>query len=71
VFKLLGGCKVALSTLSSKLMSLGALLVAYELKQLGNNIGVAHIQCQGYTLASMVPNAELVGLWLAGECNAS
>jgi hypothetical protein len=69
VFKLLGGCRVALSTLSSKLMSLGVLLVAYELKQIGYNIGVAHIQCQGYTLESKVANAELVGLWLTGECN--
>jgi hypothetical protein len=70
VFKLLGGCRVALSALSSKLMSLGALLVAYELKQVGYKIGVAHIECQGYTLEPQAPNAELVGLWLAGECNA-
>ena len=32
VFQLLGGCRVAISPLSSKLMSLGALLVAYEPK---------------------------------------
>jgi hypothetical protein len=72
VFKLLGGCKVALSALSSKLMSLGALLVAYELKQANLNIGVAHIECQGYTITN--PNAanhELVGLWLSGECYGS
>ena len=67
VFKLLGGCKVALSTLSSKLMSLGALLVAYELKQANFNIGVAHIECQGYTINSAGTNPELVGLWLSGE----
>jgi hypothetical protein len=71
VFGLLGGCRIALSTLSSKLMSLGALLAAYELKQLGYHIGVAHIECQGYTLGSHeVKAAELVGLWLAGECFA-
>jgi hypothetical protein len=67
VFKLLGGCKVALSTLSSKLMSLGALLVAYELKQANFDIGVAHIECQGYTINSAETNPDLVGLWLSGE----
>jgi hypothetical protein len=69
VFRLLGGCRVALSALSSKLMSLGALLVAYELKQLGYNIGVAHIECQVYTLVTDESDAEFVGLWLAGECD--
>jgi hypothetical protein len=70
VFRLLGGCRVALSAMSSKLMSLGALLVAYELKQLGYNIGVAHIECQGYTMSAAVSAAELFGLWVAGECDA-
>jgi hypothetical protein len=68
VLHLLGGCKVALSALSSKLMSLGALLVAYELKQANFDIGVAHIECQGYTIDSSDANPELVGLWLSGEC---
>jgi hypothetical protein len=68
VLQLLGGCKVALSALSSKLMSLGALLVAYELKQANFDIGVAHIECQGYTIDSRETNPELVGLWLSGEC---
>lgn len=70
VFRLLGGCRVALSAMSSKLMSLGALLVAFELKQLGYNIGVAHIECQGYTMPAAAPAAELFGLWVAGECDA-
>lgn len=70
VFKLLGGCKVALSALSSKLMSLGALLVAYELKQIGHSIGVAHADCQAYTLDTAETNPELVSLWLVGECYA-
>lgn len=71
VFSLLGGCKVALSALSSKTMSLGAMLAAYELKELNYNIGVAHIECQGYTLDSVQSNPELVCLWLAGECYAT
>lgn len=70
VLGLVGGCKVALSALCSKLMSLGVLLVGYELKA-GNSlqIGIAHIECQGYdTPDSVVPSPEPVGLWLAGVC---
>jgi hypothetical protein len=70
VFNLLAGCKVAISALSSKLMSLGALLVAYELKNLKHNIGVAHIECQGYVLPNQAPSPEVVGMWLTGECYA-
>jgi hypothetical protein len=68
VLGLLGGCKFALSALSSKLMSLGALLVAYELKGPRFDIGVAHIECQGYSVAALDSRPELVGLWLSGEC---
>ena len=71
VFGLLGGCRVAISPLSSKLMSLGALLVAYELKERGHGVGISHIECQGYALAGEPPAAELFGLWLAGECDAN
>jgi hypothetical protein len=70
VLGLLGGCKFALSALSSKLMSLGPLLVAYELKRAGMDVGVAHIECQGYRIASPDSNPEIVGLWLSGECYA-
>ena len=73
VFGLLGGCRVAISPLSSKLMSLGALLVAYELKEPGHGVGICHIESQGYALAGEPPahQAELFGLWLAGECDAN
>ena len=71
VFGLLGGCRVAISPLSSKLMSLGALLVAYEQKEQGQGVGIAHIESQGYALTGHPPEAELFGLWLAGECDAS
>jgi hypothetical protein len=64
----LGGCRTALSALSSKLMSLGALLAAYELKQSGLKIAVAHVDCHGYSLAEPILDGELFGLWLAGEC---
>jgi hypothetical protein len=70
VLGLIGGCKVAFSPLCSKLMSLGVLLVAYELKTTGLlNAGIAHIECQGYEMPeSARPEIEQVGLWLAGEC---
>jgi hypothetical protein len=48
-------------------MSLGALLVAYEMKPI-LDIGVAHIECHGYSLHSRAVSAELVGMWLTGEC---
>jgi hypothetical protein len=63
----LGGCKFALSALSSKLISTGALLVAYELRP-DRDVGVAHIECQGYSLPETGTRSELFGLWLSGEC---
>jgi hypothetical protein len=70
VLGLIGGCKVAFSPLCSKLMSLGVLLVAYEMKTTGLlNAGIAHIECQGYEMPESVHlEVEQVGLWLAGEC---
>ena len=67
--RLIGGCKVALSALSSKLMSLGVLMVAYELKPL-LDIGLAHVECRGYRVDNFESVAEVFGLWLAGECYA-
>jgi len=68
----LGGCKTVLSAISSKLMSVGALLVAYELKQRDVEIGIAHVESRGYKIESDPTNednqTELFGLWLAGEC---
>jgi hypothetical protein len=70
----LGGCKAVLSALSTKLLSVGALLVAYELKQTKVDIGVAHVECQGYTMGAATQGdgsktpSELFGLWLWGEC---
>jgi hypothetical protein len=70
VLGLIGGCKVALSPLCSKLMSLGVLLVAYELKiAASHQLGIAHIECQEYEMPdAVVPNPELIEAWIAGEC---
>lgn len=70
--KSLHGCKTGISAQSTKLMSLGALLVAYELKSL--QVGIAHVEADGYNVAAGVYDPEIVdsndifGLWLFGEC---
>lgn len=65
----LGGCKFALSALSTKLMSVGAFLVAYELKEGDIDIALAHVESQGYVMGTATPlQNELFGVWLAGEC---
>lgn len=72
----LGGCKVALSAMSSKLASIGVLLAAYELGRLEPKVivGVAHVETQGYRVeqaASPAPASTLFTMWLAGECYAA
>lgn len=69
VLGLIGGCRVALSAMCSKVMSLGLLLVAFELKSSNVEVGIAHIECQGYELPENPSiDVEPVGIWLAGEC---
>lgn len=72
----LGGCKVALSAMSSKLASVGVLLAAYELgrREPKVTVGVAHVESQGYRLAqeATAPGpATLFTMWLSGECYAA
>ncbi|HOD19121.1 MAG TPA: hypothetical protein PLV86_00015 [Candidatus Fermentibacter daniensis] len=74
----LGGCKAVVSAMSSKLLSLGALLAAYELWQWRHggdriDVGVGHVDAQGYSLSCPVPAAttsECYMAWLYGECYA-
>lgn len=68
--KPLGGCKAVISAHSSKLLSLGVLLAAYELKEANGDVGIAHVESQGYTMSLPLPESksELCGLWLCGEC---
>jgi hypothetical protein len=69
----LGGCKTAYSALSSKLVAVGVLLVAYEMRELGFEVGVADIGAQSYTLnrrfaaEQIQAETELVGLTLSGD----
>jgi hypothetical protein len=69
VLGLVGGCRVALTAMCSKVMSLGILLVAYELKSSHVGVGIAHIECQGYDMPEdQIVEVESVGLWIAGQC---
>ena len=73
--KPLGGCKVALSAMSSKLASMGVLLAAYELGRRDPKVtvGVAHVESQGYRVESTrpAPPTTLFTMWLSGECYAA
>lgn len=73
--KPLGGCKVALSAMSSKLASIGVLLAAYELGRRDPKVtvGVAHVESQGYRIESTSTGSSttLFTMWLSGECYAA
>lgn len=70
--KILGGCNAALTAFSSKLLSLGVLLVAYEK---GKGIGVYNLESQGYNIANnnieylkeLNKDSEIFLLWLNGD----
>jgi len=71
----IGGCKVVISTFSSKLLSIGALMVAYELNQLTTNpvdVGVLNVDSQGYQienakiLKKYKEETEVFVTWLTG-----
>ncbi len=64
----IGGCRIAFSALSSKLMSLGVLLAAYETKTKNKHLGIAHVDSHGYNMHEVTTNSELFGLWISGEC---
>jgi hypothetical protein len=71
----LGGCKVAVSAMSSKLASIGVLLAAYELGRRDPKVtvGVAHLESQGYRVDSNggARSTTLFTMWLSGECYAA
>lgn len=67
----LGKCKVVVSALSSKLLSVGALLAAYEAKRNGFMIGISHVETHGYRIHGDIgscDSTQLYSLWIAGEC---
>lgn len=73
----LGGSNAVISANSSKLLSVGALLAAYELKCDGADIAIAHIEAHGYMLTDsyddldrLAGESRLQCLWLSGSCYA-
>jgi len=71
--KPIGNCKIVLSTFSSKLLSIGTLLAAYELKENDIAIGVLNVDSQGYRidehldLSNMKNESNLFVIWLTGN----
>lgn len=68
----LDGCKAVISTFSSKLLSIGSLLTAYELiNEIG--VGILNVDSHGYDIdsfddiKSLKNNSELFVIWLTGE----
>lgn len=74
----LGDCRAALTSFSSKLLSIGALLAAYELnnpidgvEKIG--VGVVNVDSQGYeiddinSLNNLKKESELFVIWLSGD----
>lgn len=70
--KALNGCKAVISSFSSKLLSIGTLLAAYELKN-DIGVGVLNVDSQGYEiediseLYKLKDESELFLIWLTGE----
>lgn len=70
----LNGCDIVISTFSSKLLSIGALLCAYEFKGLENiKVGILNVDSSGYEIDNeaeaqkMGDKSELFLIWLAGD----
>lgn len=69
----LGFCKVAISSLSSKLLSMAAFFVAYEAKQKDLEIAIAQVFSKGFSIDSkkansLKNNTESFSLWIFGDC---
>lgn len=73
-FKLLAGCKIIVSALSSKLLTVGAFMAAYEKKKEGLNIGIMHVESLRHDLKpeyegekiEIAKHNKLFEIWLAG-----
>jgi hypothetical protein len=67
---LIGGGKAVVSALSSKVLSIGALLATYELRKTEEmSVGIAHVEAHGYELnEGENENPELYSICLVGDC---
>jgi hypothetical protein len=70
-FSLFRGCKTILSALSSKLLSIGVLLAAYELKVQKKVVGVLHVDSEDFNFElkdeQILDETVLYNLWITGE----
>jgi hypothetical protein len=74
-FALLNGCRIVVSALSSKLLTIGSFLAVFEKKGEGKNVGVMHVESLEHTLEAgyeqvkeEIENSnKLFEIWLAGE----
>ncbi len=69
----LNGCKAVISAFSSKLLSIGALLTAFEAKSISDlHVGILNVDSQGYKIddlpeVKLLKNqSELFVIWLTG-----
>jgi len=70
-FSLFNGCKAILSALSSKLLSIGVLLAAYELKLHKKVVGILHVDSEDFNFElekeQILDETVLYNLWITGE----
>lgn len=74
-FALLNGCRIVVSALSSKLLTIGSFLAVFEKKGEGKNVGVMHVESLEHTLEAgyeqvkeeIEKSHKLFEIWLAGE----
>ena len=70
----IGGAKAVVSALSSKLLSVAALIATYDLRTRGLDMGLTLVESQGYSMmtagsVAVAPEKiQLFDLWLVGEC---
>lgn len=72
--KLFGGARFVLSPLSSKGLSIGCLLAAFEKRATGNRaavrVGMAHVESRRYGAGQLPKDTkcQLISAWITGEC---
>ncbi len=68
--KPLGNPRFVLSALSSKLMSIGVFLAAYETMSHGDDVGIVHVDATGYSWSKSETSHgdEVFSMWIYGEC---
>jgi hypothetical protein len=71
---LFGGARFVLSPLSSKGLSIGCLLAAFEKRARGDRnhvrVGLAHVESKRYDARNLPdnPKYDLISAWLTGDC---